>query len=606
MQEYLKGMDAFLEVEAKVMGAFLNRRPVAKTSNGAAPSQAAQSFPLLGTITALVPGQELTAVRQLSQQDDLFLRDHALGAKVSVTDPELRPMVVLPLTMSMEILAEAAAVLMPGRVLVGMRDIKANDWIRVDETPVSLQISARTMPNSTHEVSVQIRNLAETTPQKAQMPVTEGIMIFGDHYPAAPAASPITLTAGRVSHLASTDLYGGGLMFHGPCFQGVVSVDRSGQNGLIGQLRTLPTQNLFRSNPNPHFVTDPVVLDAAGQLVGFWTAEHLQRGFVVFPYYLESLRIYGPNRAAGEHFTCSVSLELKGNEGMRSDIEIIGADGSVWMRLQGWADRRFDPPLQFHRAWIAAAEATISEPWQTPLKGRSDMKGFECYRLERLFKPGPGLWKDLWASLVLSRRERKTFEQLQEPENRQMEWLSGMTAAKDAVGVFLRKHHGLQLLPADIEIAQDEQGRPIAQGPWTQHLRSIPEISLAYSEGIVAAIAGDGSSGRRLGIDVQTIRDLNPDFETSALTSSEQQLLQGMPQSIRAEWLLRLWSSKGAVSKALGRSIVDGPHNVRIASLNKQTGDVVATEGSGKQLLVSTAREGAYVVATAIYELRTS
>jgi phosphopantetheinyl transferase len=504
----------------------------------------------------------------------------------------------------MEILAEAAAALMPGRVLVGMRDVKAHHWIRVDDTPVTLQISARKISNSTHEVSVQIRNLADTTGQKAPMPVTEGIVIFGDKYPAMPAVSGVKLSAERTSRLASADLYAGGLMFHGPCFQGVVKVDRSGQNGLTAQLRTLPAGNLFRSNPNPQFVIDPVALDAAGQLVGFWAAEYLQRGFVVFPYHLETLRIYGPNRAAGERFTCSVSLQLKGDEGIRSDIEMVGADGAVWMQLQGWADRRFDPPPQFHRAWIAPSKATISEPWQTPLTGLRDLGDFECYRLETLFKPGAGLWKDLWASLVLSREERKAFGDLRETEQQhQMEWLSARTVAKDAIGAVLRKH-GLKLLPADIEIAQDERGRAIAKGSWTQQLRAIPELSLGYSEGMAVALVGDGSGGRRFGIDVQTIRELDTDFETSAFTNDERELLNGMPQSIRAEWLLRLWCAKGAVSKALGRSIADTPR-VRILSFNPQTGVVVATVAPGEQVMSHTTREGARMIATAIYEKRT-
>jgi phosphopantetheinyl transferase len=615
MQEYLKGMESFLDVESEVMGAFLNR---ARTAGAAAPAAASSSpreYPLLGTITSLVPGQELTAIRELSQENDIFLRDHALGGPVSLTSPELRPMVVLPLTMSMEILAEAAAALMPGRVLVGMRDIQAHHWIRVEDTPVSLQISARAVAGSPYEVSVQVRNLADAATQKASMPVIQGTMIFGDAYPAPPTVSPIPLSAERVSRLASTELYDGRLMFHGPCFQGVLSVDRSGKNGVQGQLCTLPTANLFRSNPNPRFVTDPVVLDAAGQLVGFWAAEYFDRGFVVFPYHLEKLRIYGPNRPSGQRLTCRVVLQLQGNEGIRSEIVIAAADGTVWMQLEGWADRRFDPPPQFHQAWIAPQEAMISQPWHTPLAGFHDKAAFECCRLESLFEPGASLWKELWASLVLTRQERKAFRELRGPEHRRMEWLSARTAAKDAMRSFLRRRHGLELLPADIEITHDEHGRPMARGPWTQGLRTVPEISLSHSEGLAVALVGDGGDGRRFGIDVQALRELAPDFETTALTAEERRLLNAVPQSIRAEWLLRLWCVKEAISKALGRGLIGGPGNVRILELNTQTGRVEAMphgdlaaavpEASGLKMPAHTAREGAYVLATAMYQKRT-
>uniref|UniRef100_Q026V6 Beta-ketoacyl synthase n=1 Tax=Solibacter usitatus (strain Ellin6076) TaxID=234267 RepID=Q026V6_SOLUE len=612
MQEYFKGMENFLEVETEVMGAFLKRRPATQAaSSGTASAPIPAEFPLLGTITALVPGEELTALRQLSQQEDLFLRDHALGGRVSLTDPDLRPLIVLPLTMSMEILAEAGAALMRRQVLVGMRNVQAHHWIQVDDAPVSLQISANRLANSQNEVTVQVRNT-----KAGPAPVIEGIMIFADDYPTSPPSSALPLAAERRSQLASTDLYNGRLMFHGPAFQGVVSVERSGQNGMTGQLRTLPTRHLFRSIPNPLFVTDPVVLDAAGQLVGFWAAEYLSRGFVVFPYHLDRLTIYGPNPRAGQSLTCRLSVQSTAKESMRSDIEVAGADGAVWMHLQGWADRRFDPPERFHRAWIAPGEAMISEPWPASLKSLPDGESLECRRVNLLFEESGSLWKDLWASLVLTARERGEFAERRGPERRQLEWLAGRTAAKDAVRGFLQKHHAIQLFPADIEITHDEYGRPIARGPWTQSLHASPHVSISHSQNVAVALAYDGSRGMGYGIDLQAIRELAPDFEASVLTGEEQRHLEVVPANLRAEWILRLWCAKEAVSKALGRGLIEGPASVRILALDARTGDVVATphgklaagvpEAAGRKLSAFTMREGAFVFATAIFEKRTS
>jgi acyl transferase domain-containing protein len=590
MQEYLKGMQAFLDVETQVMSAFLNRSRTTQTANGAL-SASPRDFPLLGAITSLVPFDQLTAVRQLSPQNDLFLRDHALGGPISLTCPDLRPLTVVPLTMSMEILAEAGAALMPGKLLIGMRDIQARQWIQVDDTPVDLEISARRLAHSATEVSVQVR--------KDSAPVIEGIMIFGDAYPPPPATSLVPLQAERTSRLASARLYDGGLMFHGPSFQAVAGVDRSGQNGVIARLVTLPAGNLFRSTANPQFVTDPVVLDAAGQLVGFWAAEFLSRGFVVFPYHLEKLRIYGTNPIAGAQLPCRVTLQLMRNEAIRSDIEIGGTDGKVWMQLEGWMDRRFDPPPRFHRAWTAPREHMMSELWQAPLSALPAPDAFECYRLESLFEPGVALWKELWASLVLSKQERSQFAERREPEHLQLDWLRGRTVAKDAIRSFLRKHHGLELLPADIEIAEDEDGRLIGTGPWTGRLRVLPEVSLAQTERMAVAVAGDGSTGERFGIDVQTLGEPEPDGEASVLTSGEQRLLSAVPLPIRPEWRLRLECAKNVAAKALRR--------VRIHAFDTKTGIVEAVcEASGGKLTASTAREGACVVAITLYQKRTS
>ncbi len=331
----------------------------------------------------------------------------------------------------------------------------------------------------------------------------------------------------------------------------------------------------------------------------------------MFPYRLETLRIYGPNRPAGEQLSCRLKLQMIGNERIRSTIEVLGSDGSLWMEVRGWEDRRFDPPKRFHHAWIAPGEALISESWETPLRGIPARDSLECYRVESLFEPGDGLWTDLWASLVLSREERKFFSQRQSPEKRRLEWLSGRTAAKDAIRSLLKRHYGLELLPADIEIVQDEHGKPFAQGSWLKRLRTAPGLSLTHSNGTAVAVAGNGNSGS-FGIDIQAIRELASSFVNVAFTSDERLLLANISESNRPEWVLRLWCTKEAVAKALGRGLLEGPSSVRIISVDAKTG-IVRAAPSGKlaaevpqalqsELVTYTAREGEYVFATSFYE----
>ncbi|HYI92559.1 MAG TPA: beta-ketoacyl synthase N-terminal-like domain-containing protein [Bryobacteraceae bacterium] len=599
MQQYLASMQTFLDVETQVMEAFLRRA-------GGTPSVPQNhALPMLGTIASLVPNQELTAQRTLSIGEDLFLLDHALGRPVSLTDPHLRSMMVVPLTMGMEILAEAAVALLPGHLLVGMKDVKAHHWIQVDDTPVPLHISARRVSPSASEVAVQVRNAGDSKL------LLEGVMVLGTSYSPGPRPSLAPLDEERPSALASADLYDGRLMFHGPCFQGVAAVDRSGRNGVDGRLRTLPANGLFRSNRSPKFVIDPVQLDAAGQLVGFWAAEHLERGFVVFPYHLERLHVFGPPSVAGDMLQCRVRLQLQGTETITSDIDLIASDGTVHMRLEGWADRRFDPPKQLHAGWTRPLEATISEPWTTPISAIEPSGVFECVRLDTTVASGTGLWKELWPSLVLTQNERRVFRERHVSEARQLEWLSGRTVAKDAVRLFVRSHYGLTLLPADIEIAQDEHGKPTATGLWTEQIPHVPDLSISHSGKLAAAVVCDGSK-QRIGIDVQMIRELTADFEDIVLTSDEKQLLASVPQGMRQQWLLRMWCTKEAVSKALGRGLIEGPSSVGIIGLDVRTG-IVYSRPEGKLAAVTsgaalrempcyTAVEGACVVAIAVTE----
>ncbi|MCI0410120.1 MAG: polyketide synthase dehydratase domain-containing protein [Acidobacteria bacterium] len=204
----------------------------------------------------------------------------------------------------MEILAEGGALLEPGRVLIGMRNVRAYRWITLEETPVCLQISAERMPSARDELEVSIRELRADTGAPGPV-LVEGTLVFGRHYPPAPRAGDFRLQSERPSRWNPERLYREG-MFHGPCFQGVKSVDRSGQDGATATLEVLPRHDLFRSRPAPHFLTDPVLLDAAGQVVAFWTRENLERGFDVFPYRVAALHLYTGLLPPGRRLECRV------------------------------------------------------------------------------------------------------------------------------------------------------------------------------------------------------------------------------------------------------------------------------------------------------------
>ena len=88
-------------------------------------------------------------------EEDRFLRDHILGREVSTLDPGLAGLPVMPMTMSMEILAEAAAALAPGRRVVGMRDVRAYRWMALEGETLTLKIVANAKVG-TDEVAVQV------------------------------------------------------------------------------------------------------------------------------------------------------------------------------------------------------------------------------------------------------------------------------------------------------------------------------------------------------------------------------------------------------------------------------------------------------------------
>ena len=643
---FLSTMDQFLGLQEQVMRSFLDSAP--------APARApATRFPLLGDLVEYVPGESLVCRRTFDPDEDLYLRDHTLGRRVSEADPALTALAVMPLTMSLEILAEAAAYLAPHAVVTGMREIRASRWIAFDGRPQTLQIAARVL-DSDGAVSVQVRNLTEDAesaePQKS--PVLEATVLLADRYASPPAPIEPSFSGERPTRWIPGRLYEDA-MFHGPCWQGVASIERtaiagsagsaggdggaSGAGATLAALPVLPFETFFRSVPQPHFEIDPVVLDAAGQVIGFWTMEHLPSARLIFPFRVAALEVYGPLRPSGETIACAASIALVGEQQVRSDIDMLDGTGRLWMRLTGWEDKRFELPARFYPL-LLSPDAEVSVDWAAPLSGLSDDADLRCRRASATFPSDRPFWKRVWAQCILGAGERERFRALRTPEPRQLEWLAGRAAAKDAVRQLLRERLQLDPLPADVEIWADERGCPRvrllpsdAWDPWRRATGTRLAVSIAHSDGEAVAIAAmtrdaladgveDGVSETLdtpplIGIDVERLRALPAGFAGMSFSPEELACLQraahGAPGASLDEWMLRAWCAKEAVGKALGRGLPEGPQSVRIEDASPTGGMSARLAGqlaqafpalSGRPIAGPTHRQEDLVVATTLCE----
>jgi hypothetical protein len=75
-------------------------------------------------------------------------------------------------------------------------------------------------------------------------------------------------------------------MFHEPAYQAVAEITASGTNGIRGRLRDLPAPG--------------ALLDAAGQLYGYWVMRAADRDYVAFPMRIDAIRYFGPGPDAGD------------------------------------------------------------------------------------------------------------------------------------------------------------------------------------------------------------------------------------------------------------------------------------------------------------------
>jgi len=607
LHAHVATMERFLATHEQIMQAYLeddepDAPPVAEGSE--------PSFPLLGGIVPWRDAELLVARRVFDPDEDAYLRDHALGRVVSATDPALSALMVMPLAMSLEILAEAAASLVPGRLVTGFRDVHAQRWLAWEDAPETLEVTARRLPSTDgrERVHVALCELPEARNEEGpQTPAVEAVVVLADAYPDPPPGGA-DLPGGGPSRWTAASLYEDE-MFHGPSWQGVRAIDETGPRGTVARLQVLPVEGLFRSTANPRFVLDPVVLDAAGQVIGFWAAEHLETGRVIFPFRLAALDVFGPRRPEGEALTCSAAVELVGDQLVRSDIDVVAADGRLWMRLTGWEDKRFDVPPQFRALTRVSDRGPISADWPQPVAGLSRNGSLQCRELNAIL-PDRAFWKRVWAHRVLSRSERRQFRALRLPEPRALEWLGARTAAKEAVQQLLRNHYGLELLPADVEIHQDALGRPLVGGSWVAGVPGPPVVSLAHTQGHAVALASlDG----RVGIDIEVVRQREQAFAELAFAPEERERLAALPADTVAEWTLRSWCAKEAVAKALGSGLSRGPQGLAVTAID-QAGQRIAVrlgaemagdhpDLAGAPLMVHTFRRDDLVVATTLCEL---
>ena len=181
---------------------------------------------------AWTPGETLVARRVFDPAEDVYLRDHALGRAISTTDPALSALMVMPLAMSLEILAEAAAFLVPGCPVIGLRDVRAHRWLAWDDEPQTLEVTADVCRarGRSERVHVKLSELAEAAEngEAPKTPAVEAIVVLADAYPDAAGGrrgdlrrrAAVAVDARRASTRSE--------MFHGPCWQGVRAIAQTG------------------------------------------------------------------------------------------------------------------------------------------------------------------------------------------------------------------------------------------------------------------------------------------------------------------------------------------------------------------------------------------
>ncbi len=614
LHSYFETMDGFLATQADVMNAFfasgpavnapvsdrqfevpestdmhsnqwrftdVENSPTTRISGvDARQSGASSGKPLLGTIITHVPDVKMVARRVFNRDEDLYLDDHTLGH--ALAGSRSNALAIMPLTLSLEILAEAASFLVPGKRVTGLCDVQAHRWVAFDDQPQELEVSATKLRSDDGIVRVQatLTNVSDVAGgvEAQPSPAVVATIELSNAYPASITA--IDKPEGYPSKRTPEELYRS-VMFHGSRWQGVETIDLVGPSGAEATLRVLSPDRFFREAGCPEFEIDPITLDAAGQVVGFWTTEVLDSGKIVFPFHIDRLDIYGSSPARDVRVTCRAAIQLIGSHLTSSTIDVVGADGHIWMRLSGWQDRRFDLPTQFEPLMLPENSGDISTVWSAPMSPYGDTGAIECRQVSASIASDSAFWSRVWSEAILSEYERDDFRALRTPEPRRLEWLAARTAAKDAVRSLSRMHFGIELMPSEITIYHDDRGAPKVFCEAFEESEFVPILSLSHTSGTAASIAGfvtsiESGPSTGIGIDIEWLKPLPDGFVETAFAASERALFDSLGLSKDNEWILRAWCAKEAIAKAMGSGLINGPRSLEIVSIDSPSGIVVA------------------------------
>ncbi|MBX9580795.1 MAG: polyketide synthase dehydratase domain-containing protein [Gemmataceae bacterium] len=576
MGDYLAAMEQFLDVQREVMGAFLA---------GAGPAQAGMPvqapYCLVGEVIEHEPGSYITFRRVMDEREDRYADDHTLGGRgVSRTDPAQNGLPVLPMTFSLEAMAEAASLLAPGKVVTAIRNIRLSRWLPFDPEPTKLEVRAAVaaVDPATGEVQVKadVRDLGNSFHRDAAGKVAcEAVVVLADQYPDPPAPLPFELTGERPCRSAVEDLRRN--MFHGPLFQMIRSLGRCGAEGIEGTLEVQPRDGWFASNPDPTVVIDPVLVDAAMHILGAW---HLEQpdwtGRILLPIGVHAVEFFGPVPPVGSHLLLRGHNEEETARQVRHGVELFGPDGRVWLRLTGAGYWRFYLPfgdVNFFGPkdqYFLTTRLPAAEP-----PGRPDAR---CYWISPPADLQQPVLRASGVRVTMTARETTEYNALAGTDADRSDWFFGRLAAKDAVRAAWHARHDVATFPADMEAEVDPDGGYTIRPRGDAEADPFPPVAVAVAGGKVAAFS---AFAERVGI-----------------------ALELLPK--KADAAAERAAREAAARRAVADALRIDPTDCTVAAVDPATGSaaVAVTPGAsdpypnGSRVRAQTARTGDVVVAT--------
>ncbi|MGP3926283.1 beta-ketoacyl synthase N-terminal-like domain-containing protein [Streptomyces sp. 8N616] len=505
--------------------------PVASSGGAAASPPTGLSVP---RAEAAGPAREWRTVLRVSTDAMPYLRDHCFFQQRPGWPDEADRWPVVPATTIVQHLMDSAEQAMPTLRAVGVHSARFDQWVTATP-PTDVPVTVTPSPDGSDRFAVAFGRSARGEVELAPR--------YADIRPAPWRTDP---AAERIPDHSAAELYSERWMFHGPAFQGITEITAMGERHVRGRITTPPAPG--------------ALLDNVGQLLGYWIMATRTERTVVFPVGIRHLRFFGPHPRPGTEVECLVGIASLTDAVLEADVQLV-ADGEVWAELTGWQDRRFDNHPETRAVERFPQRTTLSRP----------RPGGWVLLHER--------WPDLASRELIMRNhlggaERAEYER--RPPRGRRQWLLGRIAAKDAVRQWLWERGEGPVFPAEIQVCNDEHGRPYATGI---HGRTLPESALSLAHRAEAGVAlvvqrppghhTGHHGGPGPGIDIEEIADRDQQTLAVAFAEPERKLLAEVCAATgesEARWATAFWAAKEAVAKAEGTGFLGRPRDFAVVA----------------------------------------
>jgi malonyl CoA-acyl carrier protein transacylase/phosphopantetheinyl transferase len=535
-------------------------------------------FPILAGATVLQehPGERIVLRLSVALADQPCLADCTLGAApVSLSDPALRGLMLLPLALCAEIMAEAARRLAPARVVSGLRELQTDFRFTVEDTFRLVRVTARRVPTAGASLAVacEIGEDVEGDAPADRAALASATVLLDDRYPAPEQPPAFALHCPHDVAWQEADLYPGRL-FVGPHLRALRSVSVLGDNGIAGEACVLPRGELLRGIASPRFSVDPFLLMAVPSALSVWHGRETgSEAHVLLSHRAASVRFTQPPRSEGARLRVLLAARPPAAGSAAADAWLVDDAGKLACEVRGWEAKRFAIGTAFARLLFAPPDGFLTRAVPAELLPALPQEVVCCMAgglPPGLLEGDQELWLKVAAGLTLSLTERIKWREMGGSTARRVEWLMGRVAAKDAVRRCLLARYGRKWAAPDVRIETAEAGKPRPEGEWRKRCGARMDISITHTPDMVVAAAAPNAF---IGIDVERRdRELSDGFIAAAFSPHEQELAAETGEGPTA--LIRIWCAKEALAKALGTGLRYGASDLQARAYDRATGRV--------------------------------